>query len=59
MSSKATLSKRIVKGKTYFYLDKNMKTSAGKWKKVSVYLGSKKPKKMAELVLKEIKLLVR
>lgn len=45
MSSKVSLAKRIVKGKTYYYLDKNFKNAKGKWKKVSVYVGAEKPNK--------------
>ena len=45
MSSKVSLTKRIVKGKIYYYLDKNFKNANGKWKKASVYVGVEKPDK--------------
>ncbi|MFH1256057.1 MAG: Fic family protein [Candidatus Diapherotrites archaeon] len=39
------LIKRKLKGQTYFYLEKNIKIGPSKWKKVSVYLGKKRPAK--------------
>ncbi|MFQ6010265.1 MAG: Fic family protein [Candidatus Aenigmatarchaeota archaeon] len=38
----AYLIKKLVKGKTYFYLASNVRTD-GKWKKIQVYVGKKKP----------------
>ncbi|MFH0714921.1 MAG: Fic family protein [Candidatus Diapherotrites archaeon] len=37
--------KRKLKGQTYFYLERNIKVGPDKWKKVSLYLGKKKPAK--------------
>lgn len=39
----ANLVERRISGKDYFYLDKNIKLGEGRWKKVSVYFGPKKP----------------
>jgi len=39
------LTTREVKGKKYYYLDKNVKDINGNWKKLSVYLGAKVPTK--------------
>ncbi|MCX6802006.1 MAG: Fic family protein [Candidatus Diapherotrites archaeon] len=39
----ADLIERRVKGKTYFYLEKNIRLGQNRWKRVSVYLGRKKP----------------
>ena len=41
----ANLVERKISGKGYFYLDKNIKLGECRWKKVSVYFGSKKPSK--------------
>ena len=41
----ANLIKRKINGKTYFYLEQNIKLGEGRWKKVSEYLGPKKPSK--------------
>jgi len=51
----ANLIKRKIKNKHYFYLEKNIKLGKKRWKKVSVYLGKKKPS-AKELKLKEIEL---
>ncbi len=37
------LKKRIVKGKTYFYVERNLRLGGNKWKTFSTYAGSKKP----------------
>lgn len=37
------IKKRIVKGKTYFYLEKNIRIGENSWKTFSIYIGSKKP----------------
>ncbi len=39
----ANLIERKIRGKTYFYLEKNIKIGKDKWKRVSIYLGKKKP----------------
>jgi len=39
----SSVAKRTVKGRKYYYLDTNVKDSNGKWKKISVYAGAKKP----------------
>lgn len=41
----ANLLVKKISGKSYFYLDKNIKLGEGNWKKVSVYFGSKRPSK--------------
>lgn len=41
----ANLIEREISGRTYYYLDKNIKLGPGKWKKISLYLGRKKPTK--------------
>ena len=41
----ANLIERKIKGKGYFYLDKNVKLGEGRWKKASIYFGPKKPSK--------------
>jgi len=51
----ANLIEREIKGKCYFYLEKNIKLGKGRWKKVSIYLGKKKPSKK-ELKPKETEL---
>jgi len=43
MKTQPNLASRTVKGKKYFYLDKNVKTPNGKWQKISAYLGDTKP----------------
>lgn len=48
----ASLIGRKIDGKTYFYLDKNIKLGGKKWKKISIYLGKKKPSRK-ELKKKE------
>ena len=39
----ANLIERKIKGTVYFYLEKNLKIGKDRWKRVSVYLGKKKP----------------
>ena len=39
----ANLIERKIGGKSYFYLEKNIKLGEGRWKRVSVYLGKKRP----------------
>ena len=39
------LKKRKVKGKIYYYLEKNIRLGEKKWKTFSIYLGPKKPNK--------------
>jgi Fic family protein len=39
----ASLIERKIRGKAYFYLEKNIKLGKNRWKRVSVYLGKKKP----------------
>ncbi|HLC92489.1 MAG TPA: Fic family protein [archaeon] len=41
----ASLLKKKISGRSYFYLDKNIKLGEGRWKKVSVYFGPKNPSK--------------
>ncbi len=41
----ANLLVKKISGKSYFYLDKNIKLGEGNWKKISVYFGRKKPSK--------------
>jgi len=38
-----TIKKKKIKGKFYYYLEKNLRIGENKWKTFSVYLGSKKP----------------
>jgi Fic family protein len=49
------IKKRMVKGKGYFYLEKNIRIGDKIWKTFSIYIGSKKPSK-TELVMLEKKL---
>ncbi|MBD3209899.1 Fic family protein [Candidatus Micrarchaeota archaeon] len=39
------IKKRTVKGKTYFYLERNIRIGDKTWKTFSIYIGSKKPSK--------------
>lgn len=39
------IKKRSVKGKTYLYLEKNIRIGEKKWKTFSIYIGAKKPAK--------------
>lgn len=39
------IKKRSVKGKVYFYLEKNIRIGEKEWKTFSIYLGPKKPNK--------------
>jgi Fic family protein len=39
------IKKRSVKGKTYFYLEKNIRIGENVWKTFSIYIGSKRPAK--------------
>jgi Fic family protein len=39
------IKKRTVKGKAYYYLEKNIRIGEKEWKTFSIYLGSKKPNK--------------
>jgi len=39
------IKKRTVKGKTYFYLERNIRIGDRSWKTFSAYIGSKKPAK--------------
>lgn len=39
------IKKRSVKGKMYFYLEKNIRIGDNTWKTFSIYIGSKKPAK--------------
>ncbi len=41
----ANLISRKISGKTYYYLEQNIRLGEGRWKKVLEYLGSKKPAK--------------
>ena len=41
----ANLIEREKKGRSYFYLEKNIKIMKGKWKRVSAYIGKEKPSK--------------
>lgn len=49
------IKKRSVKGKTYFYLEKNIRIGETKWKTFSIYIGAKKPAR-AKLIRLEKKL---
>jgi Fic family protein len=49
------IKKRTVKGKAYFYLERNIRIGDKAWKTFSIYLGSKKPSK-TELAKLERKL---
>lgn len=61
------ITQRKVKGKPYFYLEKTIRIGENKWKKIYLYVGSKKPtqqqakilqkkldRKVSEYLLKEI-----
>ncbi len=47
------MTKRKVKGKQYFYLEKTIRIGENKWKKVYLYVGTQKPN------LKQVKLLLK
>ena len=40
---KMALKKRTIKGKSYYYVERNLRTGDTEWKTFSLYIGSKKP----------------
>lgn len=47
------IKKRKVKGKTYFYFEKNIRIGENSWKTFSIYIGSKKPNTVQLKVLRK------
>lgn len=47
------IKKRKVKGKVYFYFEKNLRIGENRWKTVSIYIGSKKPDRNQLIILKK------